>query len=368
MTRPVLIMAGGTGGHVFPALAVASALRQQGLPVEWLATRRGMEQQLLTHYDFPRHTIGVSGLRGHGIGAWLFAPLKLIAALAACIRVFIRRRPCVAVGMGGFASGPGGIAARLLGVPLVIHEQNAIAGSTNRILARLATLILQAFPGTFAESRRPITTGNPVRPTIEQVRSRSAGEKLAPEAGTAVSERESLRVLVLGGSQGARFLNEQMPQALATVRTWPLEIRHQSGAVEKADTEARYRSFNLKADVSAFIDDMAAAYAWADLAICRAGALTIAELATTGTPALLIPFPYATDQHQHANAATLVQAGAALTLDQSAASLPNLTTVLDKLTDDRTRLQQMAAQALACSHAGATAKVVQAIMRVRHGQ
>lgn len=354
--RPVLMMAGGTGGHVFPALALAAALTEAGLRVEWLATARGMEQRLLGGTDYPRHVVHVEGLRGRGLIAWLLAPIRLARALADCWRVFRSVQPGAAVGMGGFASGPGGVVARCLGVPLIVHEQNAIPGTTNRLLARIASVVLQAFPDSFPAPVGAITTGNPIRAEVMAIQSRSL--KRAPG--------DPVHVLVLGGSQGARFLNEAVPVALAALGASGLRIRHQTGTADEASTTAHYRALALDAEVTAFIENMAAAYAWADFAICRAGALTVAELATTGLPSLLIPYPHATDQHQRANADWLVSRGAARVLEQREATPERLLAEIAPLAEDHSARRDMALNALACTHAGATARVRDECLRVRH--
>ncbi|HAZ60879.1 MAG TPA: undecaprenyldiphospho-muramoylpentapeptide beta-N-acetylglucosaminyltransferase [Gammaproteobacteria bacterium] len=344
----VLMMAGGTGGHVFPALAVADALRAEGLEVAWLGTTRGMEARLLAQQPYPLHLLSIEGLRGRGPIAWLSAPMKLALALMQCLCIVRRLRPRLAVGMGGFASGPGGVAARLLGVPLIIHEQNAIPGTTNRLLARLANRVLQAMPDAFPSSLGAITTGNPVRAAIVDVRSRAAREPYP-------SGR--VRLLVLGGSQGARWLNESLPAALAALGDRPIEIRHQSGGAERAETAARYAAHGLTAEVHDFFDDMAEHYAWADAAVCRAGALTVSELATVGLPSILVPFPHATDNHQQANANWLASTGAAEVLIQQTVREGDLTATLARLIGEPARRHAMAMRALALAQGAATATV-----------
>jgi UDP-N-acetylglucosamine--N-acetylmuramyl-(pentapeptide) pyrophosphoryl-undecaprenol N-acetylglucosamine transferase len=344
----VLMMAGGTGGHVFPALAVADLLRAAGLEVAWLGTARGMEGRLLAGRPYPLHRLTLEGLRGRGAAAWLGAPFRLALALAQCLPIVRRLRPRLAVGMGGFASGPGGIAARLLGVPLVIHEQNAVAGTTNRLLARLANRVLQAMPGTFADHPRAVTTGNPVREEIASARSRAAREP---------NPAGPVRLLVLGGSQGARWLNESLPGALASLGDLPLELRHQAGEAGRADTAARYAALGLRAEVHDFLHDMAAQYAWADAAVCRAGALTVSELATVGLPSLLVPFPYATDGHQLANARWLAATGAAEVLEQGQAGADALRAALRHLLGEPAARHARALSALSLSQGAAAATV-----------
>jgi UDP-N-acetylglucosamine--N-acetylmuramyl-(pentapeptide) pyrophosphoryl-undecaprenol N-acetylglucosamine transferase len=303
MTSTVLIMAGGTGGHVFPALAVARALRAARRDVVWLGTRRGIEARLVPAEGIPVEWIDVEGLRGKGIARWLSAPLKLLRAVAQSLVVLRRVRPAVVLGCGGFVSGPGGLAAWLTRTPLVIHEQNAIAGMTNRWLARLAGTVAEAFPGSFPRSRGVVATGNPVRREIAA---------LEPPASRFAGREGRLRLLVFGGSQGAAALNRTVPRAVAMLpgAVRPL-VLHQTGARELETTVALYRQLGVDADVRAFVDDMAAAYGAADFAVTRAGALTVSELAAAGLGALLVPFPAAVDDHQARNAAFLVEAGAA---------------------------------------------------------
>lgn len=304
-----LIMAGGTGGHVFPALAVAQRIVENGGSVHWLGSQGGMEVELVTKHGFAISTLPVSGIRGSGVMRLLAAPLKLTRSLLGALQVIRRERPQVVIGFGGFASGPGGLAARLAGVPLVVHEQNAIAGLTNKLLARVATRVLVAFPQAAAQLPGATVVGNPVREAIRNVP--------VPEARYAGRDG-ALRVLVVGGSLGAQALNTHVPDALARIaRDLPVSVRHQTGRKDVELTRGNYARMNLDADVSAFIDDMAAAYAWADLVVCRAGALTVSELAAAGVPAIFVPFPHAVDDHQTHNAGYLVQAGAARLLPQA---------------------------------------------------
>lgn len=307
--KKALVMAGGTGGHVFPALAVAQALVARGWSIHWLGSRGGMEVELVTKHGFAISTLPVSGLRGRGAAGLVAAPFKLLRSLLGALAVIRRERPQAVIGFGGFASGPGGVAARLAGIPLVVHEQNAIAGLTNRLLARIATRVLAAFPAAQAQLPGAQVVGNPVRDVIRQVPE--------PEARYA-SRDDTLRVLVVGGSLGAQALNAQVPGALALVAgKRALSVRHQTGRNAVDETRGNYARVNVAADVSAFIDDMAAAYAWADLVICRAGALTVSEVAAVGVPAIFVPFPHAVDDHQTHNAAYLVKVGAAVLLQQA---------------------------------------------------
>jgi UDP-N-acetylglucosamine--N-acetylmuramyl-(pentapeptide) pyrophosphoryl-undecaprenol N-acetylglucosamine transferase len=302
----VMIMAGGTGGHVFPALAVARVLEEQGCKVVWLGTHKGIESRVVPAAGIPMEWVRVSGLRGKGLLSWLGAPFRLMQALMDSLRAVRRVRPDVVLGLGGFVAGPGGLAARLLGCPLVIHEQNAVAGMTNRLLSHIADVVAQAFPGAFSGSQSARLIGNPVRRDIEQVGLRR--EAL----------REPRHLLIFGGSQGAAVLNRIVPKALAEI---PADLRptvmHQSGRGKADDVRQAYAALGIDADVREFLDDMAAAYSWADLAVTRSGALTVAELAATGLPAVLVPFPAAVDDHQTANARYLSERGAALLIPES---------------------------------------------------
>jgi UDP-N-acetylglucosamine--N-acetylmuramyl-(pentapeptide) pyrophosphoryl-undecaprenol N-acetylglucosamine transferase len=331
---PVLIMAGGTGGHVFPALAVARVLRERGVPVIWLGTPGGMESRLVPANGFPIEWIRVAGIRGKGALAWLLAPWRIVTAVAEALKVLKRVQPRVVLGAGGFVSGPGGIAAWLMRIPLLIHEQNAIAGLTNRWLARLAAQVLEAFPGSFRPGVRARCIGNPIRADIAAV--------AAPRLRFAGRGRRA-RVLVLGGSQGAQRLNMLMPQALARIDpAIRPEVRHQTGQRGVDAARDAYAAAHVEAELLPFIEDMAEAYAWADLAICRAGALTIAELQGAGLGALLVPFPAAVDDHQTKNAEFMVRAGAALLVQERDLSAERLAALIMELGGDRPRLLAMA--------------------------
>jgi UDP-N-acetylglucosamine--N-acetylmuramyl-(pentapeptide) pyrophosphoryl-undecaprenol N-acetylglucosamine transferase len=340
-----LIMAGGTGGHVFPALALAHELRARSWQIVWLGTRRGLEARVVPAEQITIEWLDVGGLRGKGALAWVMAPLRLARALAQALLVMRRRRPALVIAFGGFVAGPGGLAAWLLRKPLLVHEQNAVAGLTNRCLARLARRVLTAFPGSFAPRIRAQVVGNPVRQQIAQLP--PPVQRFAARAGT-------LRLLVLGGSQGAARLNAIVPFALARLaeRT-PFEVRHQSGARWLESARRNYHDAGVGVRLDAFIEDMAEAYAWADLVICRAGALTISELAAAGVGAILVPFPAATDDHQSRNAAFLVRAGAALVIADADLSIERLAHELASLCSGRGALLVMAerARSLARPHA-----------------
>jgi UDP-N-acetylglucosamine--N-acetylmuramyl-(pentapeptide) pyrophosphoryl-undecaprenol N-acetylglucosamine transferase len=349
----VLIMAGGTGGHVFPGLAVAEELRRRGISVAWLGTQRGIEARLVPAAGIELHWVGARGLRGKGWLAWLLAPLRLVWMLCEALALVRRLRPAVALGMGGYASGPGGLAARLLGHRLVIHEQNAVPGLTNRLLARIADRVLEGFPRSFAAHFAAEFIGNPVRAAIAALP--------APEQRLNGRQGPPPRLLVLGGSQGARALNTVLPRALGRLHEEALafSVRHQTGSAGLETTKRAYTAARIDAKVTAFIDAMAEAYAWADIVVCRAGALTIAELAAAGLGAVLVPYPTAVDDHQTANARYLVEANAAVLLPEAELTEARLTVLLGSLLRDRARLQAMAARARARAHADAAARVAE---------
>jgi UDP-N-acetylglucosamine--N-acetylmuramyl-(pentapeptide) pyrophosphoryl-undecaprenol N-acetylglucosamine transferase len=354
MTGPILIMAGGTGGHVFPALAIARALRADAHEVVWLGTRRGLEARVVPAAGFPVEWIDASGLRGKGLVTWLLAPGRLLLALAQSLAVMRRRRPAAVLGMGGFVTGAGGVAAWLTRRPLVIHEQNAVAGLSNRLLARLAREVLAAFPDSFPAGVHARCVGNPVREDILALP--PPRERFAARAGRA-------RLLVLGGSSGALALNEIVPAAVARL---PVELRpelwHQAGERTLASAEAAYARAGVSVRLSAFIEDVASAYAWADLIVCRAGAITIAELAAAGVGAILVPFPHAVDDHQARNAAWLVRTGAAQVIRQEALDAELLAARLRVLLSDRAALLAMAEQARAFARPHATRELEQACL------
>ena len=350
-TRPILIMAGGTGGHVFPALAVARELRAQGAEVVWLGTRLGLEARVVPEAGFPVAWIRVSGLRGKALGQRLLAPFMLALALLQSLWVMVKLRPAAVLGMGGFVTGPGGLMAWLLRRPLVIHEQNSVAGLTNRWLAPLARQVLVGFPGALPGA---LHTGNPVRTDIADLP--VPEERLERHVGAP-------RLLVLGGSLGAQALNETLPQAIARLPgSLRPEVWHQTGVRHLDAGRAAYAAAGVPARVEAFVDDMAAAYGWADLVVCRAGALTVAELAAAGIGAILVPYPHAVDDHQTGNARYLADQGAALLLPQPALDAARLAELLQSLFGDRQRLRAMAQQARALAQPAAAQQVAQACL------
>ncbi|MDI1300693.1 MAG: undecaprenyldiphospho-muramoylpentapeptide beta-N-acetylglucosaminyltransferase [bacterium] len=352
--KTVVVMAGGTGGHVFPALAVAEGLRARGVSIHWLGTRAGIEAELVPARGFPITYLDVSGVRGQGLRRLLLAPFKLVVAVVAAMKLLNSVHADVVIGLGGYVTGPGGVAARLLGKPLLIHEQNATAGFTNRMLSHLANRVLEAFPGAFAPARKVTYVGNPVRQEIAA---------LPVPALRYAGHEGALRILVLGGSQGAVALNELVPEALATlVKTQALLIRHQAGKKNLEKATAKYRALGVEAEVLPFINDMAATYDWADLVVCRAGALTVSEIAAAGVASVLIPYPHAVDDHQTENGKFLSEAGAARLFRQQDLTAETLAAELQPLLS-REKLLQMASAARALAKPEATGTVVAACLR-----
>lgn len=373
----ILIMAGGTGGHVIPALSIARYLRSEGVVVEWLGTERGLESRLIPNEGIRLHTIGISGLRGTGLLRRLLSPFVITAAvIQSCINI-IRYRPHCVLGMGGFATGPGGIAAWLMRRPLLIHEQNAIAGFTNLMLMPFATIVMEAFPGAFVRkrqhddsllsrwaSRRADTVqvvGNPVREEISHL----------PETQDR-GDDDPLRVLVVGGSRGAASINVVVPVALATLEAMALpEVWHQCGDENEAETLRAYEDAGItvgeQVRIEGFIDNMAVAYNWADLVICRSGALTVAELASAGLASVLVPYPYAVDDHQTENARYLTEAEAAILMPQEALSGERLGELLSNFAGDRDKVRDMSLRARSLAQDDTTEVIAKLCLGVCHG-
>ena len=349
---PVMIMAGGTGGHVFPALAVAEELRGRAQPVVWMGTRKGLEARVVPAAGIEMECISIAGLRGRGAAAWLAAPFRIAVAILQALAAMRRRKPAVVLGMGGFVSGPGGVAAWLCRRPVLIHEQNAVAGTTNRLLSRIARRVFEAFPGSFPGGVAAELVGNPVRRDILDLAHRD-------KAGTGHSG-DAVNVLILGGSQGARVLNKRVPEAMAMLPdSASVDIWHQAGrGLETA--QHGYAERGVEARVDAFVQDMAGAYAWADLVICRAGALTIAELTAAGLGAILVPFPYAVDDHQARNAESFSSGGAGIVIPERDFTPRRLAGELVALLDRPDRLAAMGASASAQACPGAPADIADA--------
>jgi len=341
MIKRLLIVAGGTGGHVFPALVIARCLRDQGVEVVWLGTKKGLEAQIISSEKIPFHSIAITGLRGKSFFQWLLAPWRLLVAFFQSMWIVWRCQPDVVLAMGGFVSGPGGLAAWILNKRLVIHEQNAIAGLTNRILARFASTILTTFPNTSGitcsqkKAQRMIYTGLPIRQEIAL---------LPAPAQRFAQHDDAMHLLVIGGSQGALSFNQVIPQALSKlILNKPLNVWHQAGQRYQKEAEQAYHHYGLvDVHLEPFIHDMSSAYAWADLVICRAGASTVTELTAVGLGSIIIPYPYAVDDHQDYNAHFLVEAEAALCLSQSELNAERLAYLLSELMKDKDRLLKMA--------------------------
>ena len=347
MAARVTIMAGGTGGHVFPALAVAQELAARGWQISWMGTPDSFESRVVPGYGFELDTVEAHRLRGQGLSERLLAPARLLRAMSQAWRVLRRRRPQVVLGMGGFVTGPGGVVSRLLRTPLVVHEQNAVPGLTNRWLARVAARVLEAFPQSFSAPVRAQAVGNPIRAEIA-----------ALAAPTPIASDRPLRLLVMGGSLGAQALNEAVPAALAGLPAHARpEVRHQAGRDQMPATRSAYLAKGVSAEVTEFLDDMAEAYGWADLAVCRAGALTVSELMAAGLPAILVPFPFAVDDHQTANARFLTEAGAGRLMPLHTMTAQTLSMLLGSLLSDRAGLHTMAQAAYRLAKRDATRRV-----------
>lgn len=348
----VLIMAGGTGGHVYPALAVATELLSRGYRVEWVGTARGLEHRVVPAAGIVLHRLPMRGVRGKNMLHKLLALWCLVLASVAALWLVFRRAPGCVLGMGGYAAGPAGVAAWLLRKPLLIHEQNAVAGTTNRMLAPLATTVMAGFPGAFRPGLAYRVTGNPVRRELLAARA----DYRYDFAG-----QRPLHLLVLGGSLGARPINEAVPGAITQLlrqNSAAIEVWHQSGAGHESDVSLRYGELlDRSVRVAPFIEDMAAAYVWADLVLCRCGALTIAELSVVGRPAILVPLPHAIDDHQSANARALTQCSAAILMRQTDMSEQSLLRLLTTLLQHPQRLPAMAAAAFASAMPDAAARV-----------
>jgi UDP-N-acetylglucosamine--N-acetylmuramyl-(pentapeptide) pyrophosphoryl-undecaprenol N-acetylglucosamine transferase len=350
----VLIMAGGTGGHVFPALAIARKLQSNGYEVVWLGTQKGLEAEKVPAAGFPIFYLSIAGFRGKSGGHKIKVAWSMLKAVYQALQIIRQIRPDVVLGMGGFASGPGGFAAWLLRKPLVIHEQNAVAGLTNRLLSHLSKRVLTAFPNVLANAT---VVGNPVHEKIAALP--IPKERFAERIG-------KIRLLILGGSLGAHAINTIVPQAISLMADCPL-IRHQTGEKHLAETEAAYKTANVEAVIEPFIEDMASAYGDADLVICRAGALTVSELAAAGVGSILIPYPHAVDDHQTKNGAYLVQAGAAVLIPQADLTPQRLADMIATLACDRDNLLKMAETARWQRKIDPTEQVIQCCKEVLQG-
>ncbi len=349
MSRTLLIMAGGTGGHIFPALAVANALREKGWNVVWLGAAGKMETRIVPQAGIPLETLAIGGVRGKGLLTKLMLPWVQLKALIGALRVIYRHRPDVAIGFGGFTGFTGGVAMKFVWLPLVIHEQNSVAGLTNKVLAKIADKVLFAFPSAFQGKSGCV--GNPVRAEITQVA--EPAERFAGRTGP-------LKLLVVGGSLGAQVFNEEVPKALALLAAEDRpQVIQQAGEKHIGELQQNYAAAGVVAECAPFIKDMAAAYADADLVLCRAGALTVAELACVGAASVLVPFPHAVDDHQTGNARYLADAGAGILIGQKEVSAEKFAALLKEIT--RERCLEMATAARKLAKPEATASVVKVI-------
>ncbi|MEA1889191.1 MAG: undecaprenyldiphospho-muramoylpentapeptide beta-N-acetylglucosaminyltransferase [Pseudomonadota bacterium] len=354
----LMIMAGGTGGHVYPALAVAHTLQADGVNIFWLGTRQGIEARIVPENGIDVEWISISGIKGRGLLALVSAPFKIAYAMLQTAAIIYRRRPAAALGMGGFVSGPGGLTASLLRVPLLIHESNAVVGLTNKWLAKIASEVLVGFPEVLVGSRHHHYVGNPVRDSIAAL----------PEPEQRLQGRTGrLHLLIVGGSRGAQVLNELVPAALARMDSSirPL-VRHQAGSGKLEATIKLYDEFAVEVNCSEYIDDMAAAYEWADLVICRAGAMTVAEIAAAGVAAIFVPYPYAIYDHQTLNARFLSDKKAAILIPQERFSAESLASVLVELANDRPCLAGLSRRARRNAKTDATRRVAELCNEVMH--
>jgi UDP-N-acetylglucosamine--N-acetylmuramyl-(pentapeptide) pyrophosphoryl-undecaprenol N-acetylglucosamine transferase len=350
LKHTLMVMAGGTGGHVYPAIAVADYLQARGWQIVWLATAGGMENRLIADKPYAKAIITMRGVRGKGLLGWVLLPFKLLLAFKQSVSVIVKYQPNVVLGMGGFAAFPGGLMAKVLGKPLVIHEQNSVAGLTNKTLSHFANKVLAAFPAAFGDEAELV--GNPVREDMTNLP--------LPEARYA-EKKGRLKLLVVGGSLGATALNEVLPKALAIIpEAQRPEVVHQAGEKHIAMLEANYQQAGVVAETKAYIQDMATLYAWADVVVCRSGALTVAELACVGVASVLVPFPYAVDDHQTTNAQYLSDNGAAILIQQTVFSVEKASEILSELT--REKCLAMANKARRLAKPEATASVAKVCM------
>jgi len=359
----VLIMAAGTGGHVFPAISIAHELMSRGVYVEWLGTPTGLENDLLKGTGIPIHQVSVKGLRGSGFMRLLLAPIMLIRAFWCSLRIIGQVAPDCVLGMGGFVCGPAGLAAKLKGKPLLIHEQNAVAGLTNRLLFRISDRAMEAFPATFKQAGHVVYTGNPVRQKIIALHAQRQETDLAGRP---------LRLLILGGSQGAAVLNILIPKLVAKMDSELLETRHQTGKRQFDSTLELYSASGVIIDAShrvePFIDDMSAAYGWADLVLCRSGASTVCELAAAGKPAIFIPYPYHKDNQQLLNASWLQDSNGAEVIEQKDLSLARVMKIMERYAKDPGLLNAMSRNARAAAILDASSRIASICQEVMHDQ
>ena len=350
MTKSIVIFAGGTGGHVYPGLAIAVALRNKGVSCHWVGTEQGLEARIIPENRFPFETINVIGFRRYGFRRWAMAPFILLKSIFSAVRILRSKRPDIVLGMGGAVSAPGGVAAWLCRYPLIIHEQNTVPGLTNRILAHLSSRILEAFPNSFPKKFRAVATGNPVRPEI--IKARNFKFKREMSGGC--------NILVFGGSGGARILNDIVPKALSRVAETDISILHQCGAHSRETLLAEYKILEFGGDIRicSFIEDMAEAYVWADLVISRSGAMTLSELATVGLVSVLVPYKYAVDDHQAKNAEYFLNQNATFMITEEEFTASRLQSLLEKIFNDKVLYNSVGNSIKALGHMHATDLVV----------
>ncbi|MFD2164974.1 undecaprenyldiphospho-muramoylpentapeptide beta-N-acetylglucosaminyltransferase [Thalassotalea euphylliae] len=348
----LLVMAGGTGGHIFPGIAVAKALELEGWDIHWLGTANRMEADIVPQQGYKISFINIAGMRNKGWKELIKVPFKLLQSVMQSVKVIREINPDVVLGMGGYASAPGGVAAWLLRKPLVLHEQNAVAGMSNRYLAKIANTVLCAFPNAFKPNVQANVVGNPLRKEMIEL------EHVVPEQAS-----ETKKVLVVGGSLGAKVFNDTVPSAIKQIQQQQINVWHQTGKGNAEQVNASYEQHGIANDrikVTEFIEDMAQAYEWADVVVCRAGALTVSELAMAGKPAIFIPLPHAVDDHQTKNANYLVQRGAAKLIAQRDFNGTTLAQMLNSLFGSDIVVKNMSKAALDAAHADATTKVAKA--------
>jgi len=337
-TPRLMVMAGGTGGHVFPALAVAKELQSQGVQITWLGTRRGLEAKVIPENGIDIEWVSVEGLRGKGALSLLFAPFKLIRAMWQSAKVIRRVKPDCILGMGGFVAGPGGLAGKLMGCPLIVHEQNAVAGLTNQALAKIANRVMSGFDNVEGLPKSSVWVGNPVRVDIASL---GSSESVSKDNGVGVIGDAHINVLIIGGSQGAHSFNQRLPAVFGALANSRLHIWHQSGRDRSEAVIKGYSESNVKAKVTDFIDNMAEAYQWADVLICRAGAMTVAECCAAAKPALLVPYPFSAGDHQIKNAQVMVDAGAGVMVMNKKISSMLMQNALIELLESKQKLIEM---------------------------
>ncbi len=351
--RPVMILAGGTGGHVFPALAVANELRDRGVPIIWVGTVKGIEAKVVPAEGFSLVTMSVQGLRKKGMTQYLRAPLIIMQALYESFRIVLKHKPCALLGMGGFVSGPCALIGVLLRKPLIIHEQNAIVGLTNKILSPLSRMMFTGFPIQYKKQKIEFT-GNPVRKNL--IGLADPKERLAHREGVK-------RLLVIGGSQGSVALNKVMPQAIQILsESMNVEVWHQCGTFGYEQTENDFQHLSIKSNVEPFIENVDKAYEWADLIVCRSGAITLAEIASVGIASILVPYPHAVDDHQTENARSYVSAGASCLVAEDDLTPEKLSGVIKSILEDDLKLINMACAAKKLSHINASKRVAEECM------